>query len=287
MAIRTSEPWRHLDELTRKMERLFASYPSGGSDDATAATADWVPAVDIKENQYRFTVIVDVPGVEPRDIDVTTANGVLVLRGERSGLEAAADRGAFKRLERSRGTFYRRFILPNTADIDKISAHASQGVLEITVPKQQSRKLAHLQLASLQDYSDMSIAQLRAALEVSDAESLQAYVAKQSEFFKHLSEKLTADARAVAELSKEFGEGAQQLAEESVEPSRDATEQEPSLLSLKPGVPQAAAGSETTLEHPSDAELLETACVLLDKANREIESLRGRIADTLTSFGTR
>ncbi len=85
-----------------------------------------------------------------------------------------------------------------------------------------AEKLAHLQLASLQDYSDMSIAQLRAALEVSDTESLQAYVAKQSEFIKHLGEKLAADARAVAELSKEFGEEAQQLGKKSVSNAQES-----------------------------------------------------------------
>ena len=79
-----------------------------------------------------------------------------------------------------------------------------------------AEKLAHLQLASLQVYSDMSIAQLRAALAVTDADSLQDYVAKQSEFFKALSEKLAEDARSLADLSKEFGDEAQKLGKETV-----------------------------------------------------------------------
>lgn len=79
-----------------------------------------------------------------------------------------------------------------------------------------AEKLAYLQLASLQSYSELGIAQLKAALEVSDPDSLQVYVSKQSEFLKTLAEKLAEDTRAVAELSKEFSEEAQQIAKDSI-----------------------------------------------------------------------
>jgi len=78
-------------------------------------------------------------------------------------------------------------------------------------------KLAQLQVSSLQEYSALGIAQLKAFSEVNDPASLQDYVGKQSEFLKTVGEKLASDARAVAELSKEFNAGAQQLAKESVE----------------------------------------------------------------------
>ncbi len=76
-------------------------------------------------------------------------------------------------------------------------------------------KLAALQLASLQDYSDLSIAQLKAALEISDVESLQDYVKKQAELASAVREKLVADAKAVTELGGEFSSEAKKLAEES------------------------------------------------------------------------
>jgi len=137
MAVVTYDPWQRLNQLSREMERLFESRPAGASDDAThSATADWVPAVDIKEETNRFVVFADVPGIDPKDIDITMDNGVLTLRGERK-FENVEEREGFKRIERARGTFYRRFVLPDTADVENISARGNNGVLEIVIPKQE------------------------------------------------------------------------------------------------------------------------------------------------------
>ena len=78
-------------------------------------------------------------------------------------------------------------------------------------------KLAQLQLSSLKEYSALGIAQLKALSEISGPASLQEYVGKQTAFMKSVSEKMSSDARAVAEISKEFGASAQQIAKESVE----------------------------------------------------------------------
>ncbi len=137
MAITTYDPWQRLNQLTREMERAFDLRPTGGNDDGTrAATAEWVPAVDIKEEQNRFVVFADIPGVDPKDIEITMDTGVLILRGERKH-ESVEEREGFKRVERARGTFYRRFMLPDTADVENISARGNNGVLEIVIPKQE------------------------------------------------------------------------------------------------------------------------------------------------------
>ena len=77
-------------------------------------------------------------------------------------------------------------------------------------------KLASLQLASLEAYYNMGLSSMKAALEVKDVESLKDYTAKQGEMMKAVGEKVTADAKAVAELSGEFNAEAQKIAREAV-----------------------------------------------------------------------
>jgi HSP20 family protein len=110
-----------------------------------AATAsDWVPAVDIKEDKECFTITADLPGVNAKDIEVHAENGMLTIRGERDSQKKEEHEG-YKRIERSYGSFFRRFTLPDTADTDKISAKSDNGVLTVTIPKHermQPRKIA-------------------------------------------------------------------------------------------------------------------------------------------------
>jgi phasin family protein len=76
-------------------------------------------------------------------------------------------------------------------------------------------QLAALQFASLRAYTDLNLGQLKAATEISGPEGIQDYLGKQREFLKTVGEKLTSDARAMAELGKEFTEDAQKIAREN------------------------------------------------------------------------
>ena len=92
--------------------------------------------VDIKEEENRYVIHADVPGVDPADIEVNMENGVLSIKGERES-ESKEEREGYKRVERVRGSFFRRFNLPDTADAEAISAKSKDGVLEIVIPKQE------------------------------------------------------------------------------------------------------------------------------------------------------
>jgi HSP20 family protein len=141
MSLMRYEPWGMLEQMRKEMDRMF-EHRSG--ENGSVVTSDWVPAVDIKEEQDAFVIKADVPGVDPKDIDVHMENGVLTIRGSRAE-ESKEEREGYKRVERVRGSFYRRFGLPDTADADKISAKSNHGVLEIRIPKQekvQPRKIA-------------------------------------------------------------------------------------------------------------------------------------------------
>ena len=140
MALVRYEPWSLLNQFNRELDSLFARPNTENS----IATSDWTPAVDIKETENEFKILADIPGVDPKDIDVHMEDGVLTIRGEREAKKEEEKEG-YKRVERSYGSFYRRFNMPDTADADKISAKSVHGVLEVTIPKQekvQPRKIS-------------------------------------------------------------------------------------------------------------------------------------------------
>jgi HSP20 family protein len=145
MTVVRYEPWPLFNQLQSEINRLFESRVGGGAEDSsTVVTSHWMPAVDIREDVDRFVLFADIPGVDTKDIEITMENGVLTIRGERK-LESEEERQGYKRMERSRGTFYRRFSLPDSADPERVSARGKNGVLEVTIPKHervQPRKIA-------------------------------------------------------------------------------------------------------------------------------------------------
>jgi len=129
MAITRYEPWGLLNQLQRELER--------GTVEGSTATAEWAPTVDIKEEAERFLIHADIPGVNPEEIDVSMEDGVLTIKGEKK-TEAETEKEGYKRVERTYGSFYRRFSLPDTANPDAISAASKHGVLEIVIPKREA-----------------------------------------------------------------------------------------------------------------------------------------------------
>lgn len=143
MALVRYEPLNLLDRLQREfnLHNLLDPYAREveGEDNSNVVTSHWRPAVDIKEEEDRFVIYADLPGVDPEDIEITMEQGVLTLKGERSE-ETTKEREGYKRVERVNGSFYRRFSLPDIADAERIEAKGKNGVLEITLPKQEKAK---------------------------------------------------------------------------------------------------------------------------------------------------
>jgi HSP20 family protein len=137
--LRHYEPWSLLDQFRRDIEQMLAHTGTQTYGDSTVATSAWVPAVDIKEEVNQFIIEADIPGVEPKDIEISMEGGVLSLKGERR-LDSREDGKDYHRVERSRGVFYRRFSLPDTADAEKIAASGKNGVLQIRIPKKEVAK---------------------------------------------------------------------------------------------------------------------------------------------------
>ncbi|MFA6162741.1 MAG: Hsp20/alpha crystallin family protein [Methylobacter sp.] len=143
MAITRYEPWGLLNQLQRELARSQEDKTSEGS----IATAEWAPAVDIKEEADKFVIYADIPGVKPENIEVSMEAGVLTVKGEKES-EAKTEKEGYKRIERTSGSFYRRFSLPDSANGDAINAKCKYGVLEIIIPKREAIKPKRINVAS-------------------------------------------------------------------------------------------------------------------------------------------
>lgn len=134
MSLVRHNPWSLFDQLQRELNR----YPMKNEDDnGDVVTSDWAPSVDIKEEDDRFLLVADIPGVDPNDIEVNMEHGILSIKGERES-EKKTEREGYKRIEREHGIFYRRFTMPDGVNPDGIDANCKNGVLTVTIPKQEA-----------------------------------------------------------------------------------------------------------------------------------------------------
>lgn len=128
--------WFGLKRIQDEVNSLFHSMDS--ETPSALATANWAPAVDIKEEDKRYVVVADIPGVAAKDIEITCEENALIIRGERESEKKEAKEG-YRRVERSYGSFYRRFLIPDNGDLDQIKAKSKDGVLEISIPKSEKK----------------------------------------------------------------------------------------------------------------------------------------------------
>ena len=134
--------WNVMPRLQDEINRLFGS---ARENDSSSATASWIPPVDIHEYTDRFELYVD-----PSQVELTLDGGILTLSGERAE-QSTSSRGEdaqARRTERGHGHFHRRFVLPDTADGDKVNAAGKNGVLTVTIPKQAKAMPRRIQIGA-------------------------------------------------------------------------------------------------------------------------------------------
>jgi HSP20 family protein len=125
----TLSRWNPFNEMQRLRDELFRSWPGQAGEMQTFA-----PAVDIYEDEGMITVSAQVPGVKAEDVHIDVENNVLTLTGERK-LEREDKREGYHRIESSYGSFTRSFVLPESADAEKVEANLRDGVLTVRIPK--------------------------------------------------------------------------------------------------------------------------------------------------------
>ncbi len=118
----------NLDEL---VDRFF----SGGR--SIMPSAEWLPSLDLKEDDKEVTVLCDLPGVDPKALDISLSGRTLTIRGERRS-EKVDDKDNYYFAERTFGSFVRAIDLPQPIDAEHMFAEHKDGVLTIKLRKIQS-----------------------------------------------------------------------------------------------------------------------------------------------------
>jgi HSP20 family protein len=121
---------RDIDEL---FNRLFASFPYERELEREAMLPGWLPAVESFTKDGTHVVRLDLPGIDPKDIDVSVVNDTLFIRGERKSLEEVKEKD-YRYKEIGYGRFERRLALPKGVEGEKIKASYKNGVLELSIP---------------------------------------------------------------------------------------------------------------------------------------------------------
>lgn len=141
-----ADTWRRelaapLQALQDEIYRLIDSYRQPGPlgprrpepEPDRAESGTWTPVLDLYETPDEIGLMVDLPGVEPSAIELTIADRLLTLRGEK--LADAHSRGQGRTLERTFGPFCRQVELPELVDLERVEAESRLGVLFIRLPK--------------------------------------------------------------------------------------------------------------------------------------------------------
>jgi len=117
------------------MDRLWDTFLFGRPNTRGLAEEDeWQPAIDVAETESELVVNVEIPGMEPKDIDVSLSEGTLFIKGEKKP-EAEEKEADYCLIERTYGTFVRSIPLPTEVQSDKIGASYKNGILSIVLPK--------------------------------------------------------------------------------------------------------------------------------------------------------
>jgi HSP20 family protein len=143
------EPFHNLMTIQDRMNRIFDEAYRGqreGSEDDWALGGTWAPAVDIYEQGDSTVLKVDLPGIDPKDVDIRVENNILSLRGERK-LGPDVKRETCHRVERAYGAFSRSFTLPSVVDTSKIKADYRDGVLKVTLPQKEEARPKQISVA--------------------------------------------------------------------------------------------------------------------------------------------
>jgi HSP20 family protein len=130
-------PWSSGGEMTRlrrEMDRLFDRFFEGWPLGAFVDKGPWAPSVDVSETSKEVIVKAEIPGIDPKDLDVSVHGNVLTLRGERKKEHEEKDEN-FHRKERVYGAFSRSVQLPTEVDVAKVKAGYKDGVLKVNLPK--------------------------------------------------------------------------------------------------------------------------------------------------------
>jgi len=131
-------PIEQMTSLRDEINRLFEA-PFGDLLRASEFSNGWAPALDLREDKDNLVAVLEVPGMNKEDIDVSVHEGVLSISGERKR-ESESEESGVHRSERSYGRFQRTLTLPKPVKVSDIKAAYKDGILTVTMPKTEEAK---------------------------------------------------------------------------------------------------------------------------------------------------
>ncbi|NEJ74732.1 Hsp20 family protein [Rhizobium phaseoli] len=139
-----ADRWWPLDSLRSEIDRVFSDFGSPSIFDRAfsrmpAAFSRGMLAVDLVESDKAFELSAELPGVDAKDLEVTLADGVLTIKGEKNETKEEKENDYYLS-ERRYGSFHRSLELPRGVDSEKIEANFSNGLLKVSLPKTPERQ---------------------------------------------------------------------------------------------------------------------------------------------------
>jgi HSP20 family protein len=136
-------PFRELSNLRREMDDFWGNL--AGERELLPMRGEWMPAVDVSETKDSLVVKAEIPGMEPKDIDISLSGDLLVIKGEKKQ-KTEEKKENFHRIETRYGAFSRTIRVPVSVDPEKIEASYDNGVLKITLPKKEEVKAKQIEI---------------------------------------------------------------------------------------------------------------------------------------------
>ena len=141
---RKGEDWG-LTQMRREMDRLFDRFFEPWPFRGVSETGRWMPSVDVSETDKELVVRAELPGMDPKEIDISLSGKVLTIKGERKN-EREEKKENFHLVERSSGSFSRTVQLPAEVKADKIKANYKDGILSIGMPKMEPEAVKKIEV---------------------------------------------------------------------------------------------------------------------------------------------
>jgi HSP20 family protein len=141
-------PWRpfgELERMRREMDRLWDSFFEERPRRKLEGVGEWLPSLDVSETKNDLVVKAELPGLEPKDIDISLSEGILTIKGEKKQEKEEKEEN-YHLIERSYGSFTRSVRLPREVQSERINASFKNGVLRVTLPKSEEAKRKEIKI---------------------------------------------------------------------------------------------------------------------------------------------
>jgi len=138
-------PFSDFDRMRREMDKVWDTFLEGDVWKESKEDSVWLPSVDVSETKNDLVVKAELPGMDPKDIDITLSDGHLMIKGQKRHEKEEKDED-YHSVERSYGSFVRAVHLPKEVKHDKIHASYKNGVLKIVLPKSEEAKTKEVKI---------------------------------------------------------------------------------------------------------------------------------------------